>query len=151
MSTIPTSTSVSESAVVPAKLSQVWHQIKLQDFAKWYVSDTLNMILHFPVQFWQADDRWSALSKSEVVEGSTSPETDIFKWTFTDGTELDIKQEEHSVRLPANQLTYITFISNQALLDPRPLHYVLSCGSKPITFIHFRHLQDPMLRGYHWS
>ncbi len=26
-----------------------------------------------------------------------SPETDVVKWTFKDGTVLDIKQEEHSV------------------------------------------------------
>ncbi len=26
-----------------------------------------------------------------------SPETDVVKWTFRDGTVLDVKQEEHSV------------------------------------------------------
>ncbi|KAF7557507.1 hypothetical protein G7046_g6021 [Stylonectria norvegica] len=70
---IPTSTSVLESAVIKAPLSHVWHHIKLQDFANF----------------------WSALSKSEWVKG-TSPETDIVKWTFKDGTVLDVKQEEHS-------------------------------------------------------
>lgn len=27
-----------------------------------------------------------------------SPETDIVKWTFKDGTEQEVKQEEHSVQ-----------------------------------------------------
>ncbi|KAK3209411.1 hypothetical protein GRF29_69g1726396 [Pseudopithomyces chartarum] len=70
---IPTSTSVSESAVIEAPFSAVWHLIKLQEFSSF----------------------WSKLEKSEVVK-SASPETDIVKWTFKDGTVLDVKQEEHS-------------------------------------------------------
>ncbi|KAI1502186.1 hypothetical protein F5X99DRAFT_408364 [Biscogniauxia marginata] len=70
---IPTSTSVVESAVIKAPLSHVWHHIKLQNFS----------------------DFWSALKSSEVVN-STSNETDVVKWTFNDGTELEVKQEEHS-------------------------------------------------------
>ncbi|RYN44083.1 hypothetical protein AA0113_g4394 [Alternaria arborescens] len=70
---IPTSTSVSESAVIDASFSDVWHLIKLQDFSKF----------------------WSKLEKSEFVKG-TSDETDIVKWTFKDGAELEVKQEEHS-------------------------------------------------------
>ena len=73
-SAIPTSTSVSESAVINAPLAQVWHLIKLQDFHKF----------------------WSKLDKSDYVKG-VSPETDIVRWTFKDGTVLDVKQEEHSV------------------------------------------------------
>lgn len=72
---IPTSTSLTESSVIAAPLSAVWHLIKLQDFHTF----------------------WSKLSKSEHVKGA-SPETDIVKWTFKDGTVLDVKQEEHSVR-----------------------------------------------------
>ena len=75
-SRIPTSTSITESAVIDAQLSQVWHLIKLQDFHIF----------------------WSKLSKSEHVKGA-SPETDVVKWTFKDGTVLDVKQEEHSVCL----------------------------------------------------
>ena len=75
-SSIPTSTSVTESAVIEAPLSQVWHLIKLQDFHIF----------------------WTKLEKSETVKG-VSPETDVVKWTFKDGTELDVKQEEHSVCL----------------------------------------------------
>ena len=37
------------------------------------------------------------MEKSEHVKG-TSPETDVVKWTFKDGTILDVKLEEHSVR-----------------------------------------------------
>ncbi|KAK6956795.1 hypothetical protein Daesc_002075 [Daldinia eschscholtzii] len=70
---IPTSTSVVESAVIEAPLSHVWHHIKLQDFSNF----------------------WSALKSSQYVKG-TSDETDVVKWTFKDGTELEVKQEEHS-------------------------------------------------------
>jgi hypothetical protein len=74
-SRIPTSASVAEAAVIQAPLSSVWHLIKLQDFASF----------------------WTKLDKSEYVKG-TSPETDVVKWTFKDGTVLDVKLEEHSVR-----------------------------------------------------
>ena len=80
-SRIPTSASVSESAVISASLSQVWHLIKLQDFHVF----------------------WSKLSKSEYVKGA-SPETDVVKWTFKDGTVLDVKQEEHSVSFAIHYL-----------------------------------------------
>ncbi|CAO1605728.1 MAG: hypothetical protein LQ349_009371 [Xanthoria aureola] len=70
---IPTSTSITESAVIPAHLSQVWHFIKLQDFHVF----------------------WSKLKGSDFVKG-TSPETDVVKWEFQDGTVLEVKQEEHS-------------------------------------------------------
>ena len=73
---IPTSTSITESAVIPAHLSHVWHFIKLQDFHAF----------------------WSKLKGSEFVKGM-SPETDVVKWEFKDGTMLDVKQEEHSVCL----------------------------------------------------
>jgi len=74
-SRIPTSTSVTESAVISAKFSDVWHMIKLENFS----------------------DFWSALTKSEIIKGvGISPETDIVKWTFKDGTVLDVKLEEHS-------------------------------------------------------
>jgi hypothetical protein len=73
-SPIPTSTSVKESAVIEASFSDVWHLIKIQDFGHW----------------------WSKLSNSEFVKGA-SPDTDIVRWTFKDGTVLEVKQEEHSV------------------------------------------------------
>ena len=71
---IPTATSVVESTVIEAPLSHVWHHIKLENFSKF----------------------WSALSASEFVKGTTN-DTDVVKWTFKDGTELEVKQEEHSV------------------------------------------------------
>ncbi|KAK4545315.1 hypothetical protein LTR36_003495 [Oleoguttula mirabilis] len=70
---IPTSTSVVESAVIRAPLSHAWHYIKLQDFDKF----------------------WSAISKSEYVKGANE-ETDIVKWSFKDGSVIEVKQEEHS-------------------------------------------------------
>lgn len=45
---------------------------------------------------------WSALQSSEPVKGA-SDETDVVKWTFKDGTVLEVKQEEHSVCLPVHQ------------------------------------------------
>ena len=73
-SRIPTSTSITESSVIAAPLAQVWHLIKLQDFH------------HF----------WTKLDKSHHIKG-VSHETDVVKWTFKDGTEQEVKQEEHSV------------------------------------------------------
>lgn len=73
-SSIPTSTFVSESAVIEAPFSDVWHLIKLPDFSKF----------------------WSALEKSEWVKG-TSDEADVVKWSFKDGSTVEVKQEEHSV------------------------------------------------------
>lgn len=73
-SIIPTSSSVTESTVIQAPLSAVWHLIKLQDFDKF----------------------WAKLEKSEHVDG-TSPEAFVVKWTFKDGTVQEVKQEEHSV------------------------------------------------------
>ncbi|KAK4985643.1 hypothetical protein LTR66_007745 [Elasticomyces elasticus] len=70
---IPTSTSVLESMVIDAPLSHVWHFIKLQDFSKFY----------------------SAIEKSAFVKDANE-ETDIVKWSFKDGTELEVKMEEHS-------------------------------------------------------
>ncbi|KAL6916357.1 hypothetical protein ACHAPO_007407 [Fusarium lateritium] len=90
MSAIPTSTSVIESAVIEASFSDVWHLIKLQDFSKFY----------------------SALESSEWVKGS-SPDTDIVKWTFKDGTVLEVKQEEHSSI--DHYITYSVISSQPAL------------------------------------
>ena len=73
-SRIPTSTSVTESAVIEAKFADVWHLIKLESFSAF----------------------WSKLDSSEFVKGA-SPDTDVVKWTFKDGTVLEVKQEEHSV------------------------------------------------------
>ncbi|OQO05908.1 hypothetical protein B0A48_10004 [Cryoendolithus antarcticus] len=87
---IPTSTAVTESAVIKAPLAQVWHHIKLQDFSKF----------------------WSALAKSEHVKGA-SEETDIVKWSFKDGTELEVKQEEHST---INHYITYSIISSQPAL-----------------------------------
>ncbi|KAL1587862.1 hypothetical protein WHR41_03698 [Cladosporium halotolerans] len=90
MSAIPTSTSVSESAVIRAPLSHVWHLIKIQDFSKF----------------------WTALSSSEFVKGA-SEETDVVKWTFKDGSVIEVKQEEHSSI--NHYITYSVITSQPAL------------------------------------
>ena len=87
---IPTATYVSESAVIPAHFSHVWHLLKLQNF----------------------NDFWSALSKAEHVKG-VSPETDIIRWHFKDGTVQDVKQEEHSAI--NHYITYSVITSQPAL------------------------------------
>ena len=77
-SPIPTSTHVTESAVISAPMSQVWHLIKLQSFHRF----------------------WSRLAAASYLkEPATSPETDVVKWEFKDGTVLEVKLEEHSVSL----------------------------------------------------
>ena len=73
---IPTSTSVVESSLIPAHISQVWHLIKLPTFHAF----------------------WSALKSCEEVKGA-SPDTETVRWVFKDGTTQDVKQEEHSVRV----------------------------------------------------
>lgn len=87
---IPTSTTVRESAVIAAHPSDVWHLLKLQDFANF----------------------WSKLDKSEWVKGA-SQDTDVVKWTFKDGTVLDVKQEEHSTI--DHYITYSVISSQPAL------------------------------------
>ncbi|KAK4961679.1 hypothetical protein LTR10_002170 [Elasticomyces elasticus] len=60
-------------SVTPAHTHDPRHYIKLQDFSKF----------------------WSAIKSSEHVKGA-SEETDIVKWTFKDGSSVEVKQEEHS-------------------------------------------------------
>ncbi|RDW79994.1 hypothetical protein BP6252_04632 [Coleophoma cylindrospora] len=96
---IPTSTSVTESAVIAAPFASVWHLIKLESFASF----------------------WSALDKSEFVKDVASDaNVDVVKWTFKDGTVLEVKQEAHSsidhyitysVISAAPQLTYSSVVS----------------------------------------
>ncbi|EMF15400.1 Bet v1-like protein [Sphaerulina musiva SO2202] len=90
-SAIPTSTAVVESTVIKAPLGQVWHHIKLESFGNW----------------------WSAIDKSEVVKGA-SPDTDVVKWTFKDGTVIEVKQEEHS---SINHYITYSIISSQPELS----------------------------------
>ncbi|KAI0388567.1 hypothetical protein F5Y17DRAFT_463589 [Xylariaceae sp. FL0594] len=89
---IPTSASVVESAVIKAPLSHVWHHIKREYFS----SVTLPVPgSPAPSRVQNFSDFWSALKSSEFVKG-TSEDTDIVRWTFKDGTVLEVKQEEHS-------------------------------------------------------
>ncbi|KAK4103421.1 Bet v1-like protein [Parathielavia hyrcaniae] len=70
---IATTNEVMESALIRAPLSHVWHFIKLPEFHKF----------------------WSSIDKAEHVKG-TSSETDVVKWTFKDGSVIEVKQDEHS-------------------------------------------------------
>lgn len=72
-SAIATTNEVIESAVIRAPLSHVWHFIKLAEFAKF----------------------WTAIEKAEHVKG-VSDETDVVRWTFKDGSVIEVKQDEHS-------------------------------------------------------
>ena len=110
MSAIPTSTSVSESAVIRAPLSHVWHLIKIQDFSKF----------------------WSALSGSEYVKGA-SEETDVVKWTFKDGTVIEVKQEEHSVSRTIIPLANDSFVVSFATTINRKQLTDLSCDRASTT------------------
>ena len=137
MSAIPTSTSVSESAVIPSSLSKVWHLIKLQSFHRF----------------------WSKLAAAEYLKNETSPETDVVKWTFKDGTVLEVKQEEHSVRttLSPIQTPHLLNIDRIALpivplanssfrlVDNRPLHHLQHHLLDSASKLHLRRLHHPLL------
>ncbi|KAH8589829.1 hypothetical protein B0O99DRAFT_636305 [Bisporella sp. PMI_857] len=64
---------INESAVINASLSSVWRLVKLKEFVNFY----------------------TAISKSELVS-SANEEKDIVRWTFQDGTVLEVKEEEYS-------------------------------------------------------
>ncbi|KAG8719977.1 hypothetical protein FRC08_001479 [Ceratobasidium sp. 394] len=70
--TIPTSTSLTESAVIPFPLDEVWHLIKLKSIPKF----------------------WSIINSAEDVH--VEEEVQAAKWTFKDGTSEIVKLEEHS-------------------------------------------------------
>lgn len=70
---------------------------------------------------------WSALKGSEFVKAQE--ETDIVRWTFQDGTVLEVKQEEHSVSfLIAGLLPRVCIRKTARRLihysDHQPLHYL---------------------------
>jgi len=112
---IPTSTSVVESAVIKAPLSAVWHHIKLQNFS----------------------DFWSALKSSEFVKGA-SDDTDVVKWTFTDGHELEVKQEEHSTinhYITYSIITSKPELSYSSVLSTIRLYSVTSGEAEGSTYI----------------
>src|SRR5690349_7141928 len=91
---IPTSTSVVESSVIKAPLSHVWHFIKRKPPSPRTPPscDPADRIVRDFQKF------WTALKGSEAVD--SQEETDVVRWTFQDGTVLEVKQEEHSVGLP---------------------------------------------------
>ncbi|KAI2469677.1 hypothetical protein F4781DRAFT_212475 [Annulohypoxylon bovei var. microspora] len=115
MSSIPTSTSVVESAVIKAPLSHVWHLIKLQDFNKF----------------------WSTLKSSQFVKGA-SDETQVVQWVFNDGTQLEVKQEEHSTinhYITYSVITAKPELSYSSVLSTIRLYPVTSGEHENSTFI----------------
>lgn len=109
---IPTSTSVVESAVIRAQLAHVWYVLNYKYRTSQYINHGLGtssssktspnceLSIFIPAKLiLTCCNSWSAVTKSEFVKGA-SEETDIVKWSFKDGTELEVKQEEHSVSLP---------------------------------------------------
>ncbi|KEP53071.1 polyketide cyclase/dehydrase and lipid transport domain protein [Rhizoctonia solani 123E] len=72
MSRIPTVTSLTESAVIPFHLDEVWHLIKLKSIPKF----------------------WTIIESAEDVKAQE--EVDVVKWKFKDGSVESVKLEEHS-------------------------------------------------------
>lgn len=73
----PTSTSVTESAVINAPLDRIWPLLRLKEFGKFFqgISDTAIL----PPPAGSGDHR------------------DIIRWTFDEGYTLDVQEEEYSV------------------------------------------------------
>ena len=69
-----TSTSVTESAVINAVLSSIWRLIKLEEFGNFY----------------------TGITKTESIP-SGDGRMDTVRWSFKDGTVLEVKEEEYSV------------------------------------------------------
>jgi len=96
MTSIPTSTSVTESALIPAHISQVWR--KLHPFPCQSIETLHQTQLTLPKDLIKLPTfhHWLSALKSAEENKGTSSETDIIRWTFKDGTVQDVKQEEHS-------------------------------------------------------
>ncbi|KAM7183712.1 hypothetical protein V8F20_012517 [Naviculisporaceae sp. PSN 640] len=90
MTSVVTTNEVSVSAVLQAPLANVWHFIKLGEFHKF----------------------WRALEKSEKVD-NTSHDTDVYRWTFKDGSAVEVKQDEHSNL--DHFITYSVIVANPEL------------------------------------
>jgi len=90
---IPTSSHVTESAVIEQSLASVWHLIKLGSFSTF----------------------WKSLTSSSLISSKdgTSPDVDVANWVFKDGTEYKVKQEEHSSL--DHFITYSIFDATPAL------------------------------------
>ncbi|TLS21013.1 uncharacterized protein PpBr36_10741 [Pyricularia pennisetigena] len=68
-----TSTLVTESAVINAPISEIWPLIQLKNFQNFFIG----------------------ISKTEILP-SDDIQPEIIRWTFDDGTVLDVKEEEYS-------------------------------------------------------
>ncbi|KAL5905928.1 hypothetical protein ACKVV7_010321 [Pyricularia oryzae] len=68
-----TSTSVTESAVINAPVSKVWRMVQLKNFQNFFVD----------------------INKTEILP-SEDLQKEVIRWTFDDGTVLDVREEEYS-------------------------------------------------------
>ncbi|KAI6369731.1 hypothetical protein MCOR25_004360 [Pyricularia grisea] len=73
MSSKLTSTLVTESAVINAPVSKVWSLIQLRNFQNFFVG----------------------INKTEILSSKDS-QSEVIRWTFDDGTVLDVREEEYS-------------------------------------------------------
>lgn len=79
-----------------------------------------------PISVQDFKNFWSALKSSEFVE--SQKETDVVKWTFNDGTVLEVKQEEHSVSgrkllFSINAFRHLQFLTEIPTVY-QPLHHL---------------------------
>ena len=85
---------------------------------------------------------WSAVSKSDFVKG-TSEEADIVKWTFKDGTELEVKQDEHSVGVAQYHLQ---MHMTEIITVSQPLHHLQRGHFAAAALVQQRREHHPPLR-----
>ncbi len=99
---IATTNEVIESAVIKAPLSFVWHFVKLLDFQKF----------------------WTAVNKADRIKGATA-DTDVVRWTFKDGSSVEVKQDEYSVGHYQSSFLWLGCgLSILTHSEPRQLHHV---------------------------
>lgn len=72
-----TSNSVTESAVINAPLSSIWPLLRLPEFEKFY----------------------TGVVETELVPSPGETDKKAIRWTFGEGSTLDVQEEEYSVRL----------------------------------------------------
>ncbi|KAK4051617.1 hypothetical protein OIV83_002757 [Microbotryomycetes sp. JL201] len=98
-------------------LAKVWHLIKPEDFAKW----------------------WTSLKSSSVDKGTTA-DTDVYTWTFQDGTKQQVKMEEHSAIRHSITLSVVSSepaLTYSSVLSTITLWAVTTGEAENSTFVQF--------------
>jgi hypothetical protein len=145
--TIPTATSVRESAVISASVGDLWNAIQLDNVHSF----------------------WTNISD---VQSSAN----VTKWTFHDGTVLDVKQEEHSVRPSSptptrqsdrsisdqslNSRVFFSFLADRQIAatianmvmptEHRPLYHLLGHQRPASAELLLGRLHDPAVPSHVW-